>query len=85
MRNKRIADFRREKKMAEFIRETLLPILAVAGLLLLLSLLGGFAASLIWNYVVVALFSNLPKVTWWQAWLIMFLINLVFGHVNGNK
>ena len=78
MKNKRITDFTREKKMV-------LPILAAVGLWLLLSFAEMFVASLIWNDVVVALFSNLPKVAWWQAWLIMILLNLVFGHAKGNK
>lgn len=36
------------------------------GFLLLLWLLIGWAASVIWNEVFVALFPPLPIITWWQ-------------------
>jgi hypothetical protein len=36
-------------------------------------------AMLIWNYVVVALFATLPIIGFWQMFLILMLINIVFG------
>ena len=39
-------------------------------------------AMLIWNYVVVALFATLPIVGFWQAFLILMLINIVFGSLK---
>jgi hypothetical protein len=36
-------------------------------------------AMLIWNYVVVALFATLPIVGFWQMFLILMLINIVFS------
>lgn len=36
-------------------------------------------AMLIWNYVVVALFVALPIIGFWQMFLILMLINIVFG------
>ena len=36
-------------------------------------------AMLIWNCVVVALFATLPIIGFWQTFLILMLINIVFG------
>lgn len=36
-------------------------------------------AMLIWNYVVVALFTTLPIIGFWQMFLILMLISIVFG------
>jgi hypothetical protein len=36
-------------------------------------------AMLIWNFVVVALFTALPIVGFWQMFLILMLINIVLG------
>lgn len=36
-------------------------------------------AMLIWNFVVVALFTTLPIVGFWQMFLILMLINIVLG------
>lgn len=56
---------------------------------LILSLVIAFAISafvawlvmLLWNWVVVAIFG-LPKLSFWLAWGLTFLISLIFG---GNK
>ena len=39
-------------------------------------------AMLIWNYVVVALFATLPIIGFWQMFLILMLINIVFGSLK---
>ena len=36
-------------------------------------------AMLIWNYVVVALFATLPIIGFWQMFLILIFINIVFS------
>ena len=36
-------------------------------------------AMLIWNYVVVVLFTALPVIGFWQMFLILMLINIVLG------
>jgi hypothetical protein len=36
-------------------------------------------AMLIWNCVVVALFATLPIISFWQTFLILMLINIVFS------
>ena len=54
-------------------------IMGFIGIILVFSFLGRLIASFIWNNVIVALFHNLPIVTWYQAWSIMFIFNIVFG------
>jgi len=38
-----------------------------------------WVAMLIWNCVVVALFTTLPIISFWQMFLILMLINIVFS------
>lgn len=45
---------------------------------LALSVFGAWLVMLLWNWVVVAIFG-LPKLSFWLAWGLTFLIGLIFG------
>ena len=61
----------------------------LAFLLILLFSLGiGWVLAQIWNLVVVPLsreLVQLPTVTWWQMWLILFFIRLVQAGVPSKR
>lgn len=60
-----------------------LTVLTIIVLLLAISFSGGFLASLLWNVTVVPLFG-FPAITWWQAWCLMFLFNLVTSALRAS-
>lgn len=45
---------------------------------LALSAFGAWLVMLLWNWVVVAIFG-LPKLSFWLAWGLTFLLGLIFG------
>ena len=45
---------------------------------LAISAFGAWLVMLLWNWVVVAIFG-LPKLSFWLAWGLTFLIGLIFG------
>lgn len=49
----------------------------------LVSALIGFLAMLAWNFVVPSVFGG-PEITFLQAWVLMFLINLLTGGVRAS-
>ena len=55
-------------------------IAVIIGLLigLALSAFGAWLVMLLWNWVIVAIFG-LPKVSFWLAWGLTFLMGLIFG------
>lgn len=70
--------------------------LAIVGIILAIILIavivGAIEAAifmLLWNYVLCALFSAIPLLTFWKAWGLLILINIVLGAcrsvVNVNK
>jgi hypothetical protein len=70
--------------------------LAIVGIILAVILfaviVGAIEAAifmLLWNYVLCALFPVIPLLTFWKAWGLLILINIVLGAcrsvVNVNK
>jgi len=57
----------------------LLVILLIFALAFGIMCFEAWIAMLIWNCVVVALFATLPIVSFWQMFLILMLINIVFS------
>lgn len=47
-------------------------------IILAISAFGAWLVMLLWNWVVVAIFG-LPKLSFWLAWGLTFLIGLIFG------
>lgn len=60
--------------------------LAIVGIILAVIVIavifGGIEAAifmLLWNYVLCALFPAIPILTFWKAWGLLILINIVLG------
>lgn len=61
------------------MKDVILYILIFLGICLGISFLSAWIAVLIWNKVLIALFTSLPLMKWWQMWLILLFIDIVFG------
>lgn len=70
--------------------------LAIVGIVLAIVLIAAIFGTietvvfmLLWNYVLCALFPAIPILTFWKAWGLLILINIVLGAcrsiVNVNK
>lgn len=61
--------------------KTFLGILGIIlGAILLAALIGAIEAAvfmLLWNYVVCAIFTSLPTLSFWLAWGVLLLINII--------
>lgn len=61
--------------------KTFLGILGIIlGAILLAALVGAIEAlifMLLWNYVVCAIFTSLPTLSFWLAWGVLLLINII--------
>ena len=58
----------------------LIAILIIIGLLALavgISAFEGWIFMLLWNYVLCAIFPSIPILSFWLAWGLLFLINLI--------
>lgn len=55
--------------------------IVIGAICFALSFLGAWIFQLIWNWVMPAVFS-LPKLTYWQAFGIDFMANILFYHPN---
>lgn len=52
----------------------------ILGAILLAALVGAIEAlifMLLWNYVVCAIFTSLPTLSFWLAWGVLLLINII--------
>lgn len=52
----------------------------ILGVLLLAALIGAIEAAifmLLWNYVVCAIFTSAPTLSFWLAWGVLLLINII--------
>ena len=59
-------------------------ILAILGILVLVVGFAAFEAwivMLLWNYVLCAIFTSIPTITFWLAWGILILFNILFKSV----
>jgi hypothetical protein len=58
--------------------KNLFTLIFVIVITLAMSAFGAWLVMLLWNWVVVAIFG-LPKLSFWLAWGLTFLIGLIFG------
>ena len=52
----------------------------ILGVILLAALIGAIEAAvfmLLWNYVVCAIFTSVPTLSFWLAWGVLLLINII--------
>ena len=64
----------------EIFLKILIVILILVGVLALivgLSAFEGWIFMLLWNYVLCAIFPSIPTLSFWLAWGLLFLINII--------
>ena len=55
----------------------ILVLIGVLALVVGLSALEGWIFMLLWNYVLCAIFPSIPTLSFWLAWGLLFLINII--------
>lgn len=68
--------------------KTVLEIICIIlGVVLLAALVGAIEAAvfmLLWNYVVCAIFTSAPTLSFWLAWGVLLLINIIGSAFKSN-
>ncbi len=59
--------------------EILLIIIIALAIAVAIGALEAWIVMLLWNYVLCAIFTSVPTLSFWLAWGLLILVNLLFG------
>lgn len=65
--------------------EILLIIIIALVIAVAVGALEAWIVMLLWNYVLCAIFTSVPTLSFWLAWGLLILVNLLFGCFRRTK